>query len=92
MSSRNRYLIVSDLHLADVEDNPDGWKYYKSSRFLIDDEFDRLVTRFLEEKLPDSECGGTPAPLTMIFNGDIFDFDLITVVPDNPPWPVSKLE
>ena len=32
----NRYLVVSDLHLCDVEDNPDGWMAYKSARYLFD--------------------------------------------------------
>ena len=34
----NRYLIVSDLHLCDVEDHSDGWKAYKNSRYRFDRE------------------------------------------------------
>ncbi|MBI5491002.1 MAG: metallophosphoesterase [Deltaproteobacteria bacterium] len=81
----NRYLVVSDLHLADVEDNPDGWKAYKSSRYLFDDEFDRLVRRFVAE----AEGGDR---LALVLNGDIFDFDVVTAVPEKPPWPVRRFE
>jgi UDP-2,3-diacylglucosamine pyrophosphatase LpxH len=83
--SRNAYLIVSDLHLTDVQDNADGWKAYKSSRYLFDKDFRELVRRFVDGAEP-----GTP--LTLILNGDTFDFDLITAIPDEPPWPVSRLE
>lgn len=81
----NRYLIVSDLHLADVEDHSDGWKAYKSSRFLFDQELEELVHRFMA----DGEGGDQ---LTLILNGDTFDFDLVTAVPDDPPWPVTRFE
>ena len=42
----NRYLVVSDLHLCDVEDHPDGWKRYKSAAFVFDDQFAALVETF----------------------------------------------
>jgi UDP-2,3-diacylglucosamine pyrophosphatase LpxH len=82
----NRYLVVSDLHLADVEDNPDGWKAYKASRFVFDDDFDRLVHRFVDGAAADDH-------LTLVLNGDTFDFDVVTAVPANPPpWPVRSFE
>jgi len=81
----NRYLVVSDLHLADVEDHEDGWKAYKHSHFVFDARFDEQVRRF--EAL--SEPGDT---LTLVLNGDIFDFDLVIEVPDEAPWPISPLE
>jgi UDP-2,3-diacylglucosamine pyrophosphatase LpxH len=81
----NRYLVVSDLHLADVEDNPDGWKSYKASRYVFDGELDRLVRRFVAGAEPDDH-------LTLILNGDTFDFDLITAVPEKPAWPVRGFE
>jgi UDP-2,3-diacylglucosamine pyrophosphatase LpxH len=77
------YLVISDLHLADVEDHADGWKAYKGSRFLFDDELAALVEKIRAEH--DGE-------VTLILNGDVFDFDLVTAVPDAPPWPVSRLE
>lgn len=80
-----RYLVVSDLHLADVEDHPDGWKAYKSSRYLFDDDFADLLRRF-EDRTADGDRA------TLILNGDILDFDIVTAVPDDPPWPVSRSE
>ena len=81
---KKHVLVVSDLHLADVEDNPDGWKYYKSSRYLFDEEFAALLKRFLDR--------AGSAERLLVLNGDIFDFDLVTAVPDDPPWPVSRSE
>lgn len=81
----NRYLVVSDLHLSDIEDHPDGWKAYKHSRYRFDDEFASLVERFVERSTPDDA-------LTLILNGDIVDFDVVTATPDDPPWPTSRFE
>ena len=82
---KNRYLVVSDLHLCDVEDHSDGWRSFKSSRFLFDDAFDDLVEGFAGQACEETK-------LTLILNGDIFDFDLVTAVPDEPDWPVSFSE
>ena len=80
-----RYLVVSDLHVTDVEDHDDGWQIHKSSRFLIDDDFDSLVRTFV------SRTHGH-GPRTLVLNGDIVDFDLVTAVPANAPWPVTPFE
>ena len=84
-SMARRYLIVSDLHLADVEDHADGWKYFKASRYLYDEALDEVVDRFRREAAPDDQ-------LTLVMNGDSFDFDLVVCTPDDPPWPVSGRE
>ncbi|MBL6974689.1 MAG: GNAT family N-acetyltransferase [Deltaproteobacteria bacterium] len=81
----NRYLVVSDLHLADIEDHSDGWKAYKHSSYLFDGEFAGLLRRFVDRS-------GKSDDLTLVLNGDILDFDVVTAVPDDPPWPVSRLE
>jgi UDP-2,3-diacylglucosamine pyrophosphatase LpxH len=81
----NRYLIVSDLHLCDVEEHPDGWKAYKSARYVADGDLDALLRRHAS----DVTAGDS---LTLILNGDVVDFDLVTAVPDPPPWPVSLSE
>ena len=81
-----KYLVVSDLHLADVEDHADGWKIHKSSRFLIDDDFASLIRDFTGRKL------GGGGVRTLVLNGDIFDFDIVTAMPAEPPWPVSAFE
>ncbi len=82
------YLVVSDLHICDVEEHDDGWKSYKSARFLIDDEFGHLLSRATQRK---GEAGNAE-PMTLILNGDIVDFDLVNAVPDEPLFPVSAFE
>lgn len=84
-ASGNRYLVVSDLHLADVEDHEDGWKFFKSSEYLWDQGFATLLDIFVLR-------GGKERSLTLILNGDIIDFDLVTAVPESPPWPVKPGE
>jgi UDP-2,3-diacylglucosamine pyrophosphatase LpxH len=79
----NRYLVVSDLHLCDVEDHADGWKRYKSTAFLFDDQFAALLESF---------CAAGEGEPTLVLNGDIFDFDLVSAVPDDRPFPVSRAE
>jgi UDP-2,3-diacylglucosamine pyrophosphatase LpxH len=78
-----RYLVVSDLHLCDVEDHPDGWKRYKRQSYVFDDELAALLADF-------EAAGGDE--LTLVLNGDIFDFDLVSAVPADPPFPVSRVE
>lgn len=84
-AAANHYLVVSDLHLADVEDHADGWKRHKSSAWVVDDELDQMVSSF-ESRLAPGEH------LTLVLNGDIFDFDLVTAVPLDPPFPVRRIE
>jgi UDP-2,3-diacylglucosamine pyrophosphatase LpxH len=79
------YLVVSDLHLADVEDHADGWRAYKHSRFTFDEAFDDLVERFCAEGAADDER-------ILVLNGDIIDFDLVSAIPQNAPWPISRSE
>ncbi|MBI5534075.1 MAG: metallophosphoesterase [Deltaproteobacteria bacterium] len=81
----SRYLVVSDLHLCDFEEHADGWKVHKSARFSIDEDFEALVDEFVQRAEPD-------APLVLVLNGDIFDFDLVTAIPEPAPWPVSSSE
>lgn len=81
----NRYLVLSDLHLADVEDHPDGWKFYKSRRFVVDAELAEVLARGVAET-PEGDR------LVLILNGDVFDFDLVASVPAEAPWPISRLE
>ena len=83
--SRQRYLIVSDLHLCDIEEHPDGWKHYKNERFSYDADLAELLDTFVASRRE----GET---LTFVLNGDIIDFDLVTAAPDEPPWPVTRAE
>lgn len=79
-----RTLILSDLHLCDVEEHADGWKAYKSRRYLFDDQLVDLIADFA--------AGDDGAERVLVLNGDVFDFDLVTAVPDQAPWPVRRSE
>ncbi len=79
------YLVLSDLHLADVEDHADGWKSYKHSRYLFDTELARVIEHFALR-------GSANTEHVLVLNGDIFDFDLVAAVPETPPWPTSPAE
>ena len=52
---------------------------------LFDEDFEQLVLRALDS-LPEG------ASFVLVLNGDVFDFDLVCAVPDEPPWPVSRSE
>ena len=84
----NRYLVVSDLHLCDVEEHDDGWKAYKSARYLADQELSVL----LEDTMQRFEQERSVGSLTLILNGDIVDFDLVVAVPEPAPFSVSTHE
>jgi len=84
-SPAHHYLVVSDLHLADVEDHLDGWKRHKSSAWVYDAELDDMVRSFEARLSP----GDT---FTLVMNGDVFDFDLVTAIPDAPTFPVRPIE
>ncbi len=64
-----KYLIVSDLHLCNIEENSDGWKAYKSAKYQINSDFEELLNQHKNQ------------PTTLIFNGDVIDFDLVSDVP-----------
>ncbi len=86
MASHRRYLVVSDLHLCDAEDHADRWMAHKHSRWHFDGEFGAM----LRDEMGRAEGDGLD--LTVVFNGDIVDFDLVTAVPEDPPWPVRRGE
>lgn len=86
----SRYLIVSDLHIADIEEHADGWKAFKRAQYSIDRGFDVLVRHFVAEG--EAARDGALTPLTLILNGDIIDFDVVIATPGAPLWPVSRAE
>ncbi len=80
-----RYFVISDLHLADVEDHDDGWKAHKRSDRTFDVALDNAVDSFVAQSASGDE-------LVLVLNGDIFDFDLVTRVPDDPSFDVRRHE
>lgn len=79
--------VASDLHLADAQElDPERplWKRFKGRDLFVDDCF----CRFLEhiERL----AAGDEAEL--ILDGDIFDFDSVMAMPEDPEFSVWWLE
>jgi UDP-2,3-diacylglucosamine pyrophosphatase LpxH len=83
--AKERYLVLSDLHLCDVQNHKDGWKSYKASKYLFDEEFAELLDSFVAR----FEGGDK---LVLLLNGDIFDFDLVLGAPEDAPWPITRRE
>lgn len=86
--SKARYTaIISDLHLCEAEPvHPQFplWKKYKTRQFFFDDIFSEFLKRIVE--MANGE------EVELILNGDIFDFDSICSLPDDPVYRVSWLE
>lgn len=79
--------IISDLHLCEAEPiNPKFplWKKFKTKQFFFDD----IFTTFLQE----IEAKAKGAPVELIMNGDIFDFDSVLRLPEEPIFSISRLE
>src|SRR6476659_5663592 len=79
--------IISDLHLCEAEPiHPRFplWKKYKTREFF----FDKTFADFLRHIV--NMAGGSEVEL--VLNGDIFDFDSVMTLPDEPPFRVSWLE
>lgn len=79
--------IISDLHLCEEEpENPRFplWKKYKSREFFFDHVFADFLNH-LEKK-------SRGEPVELILNGDIFDFDSFTELPESPPYRLTWLE
>lgn len=79
--------VISDLHLCEAEPVHEKyplWKKYKTEEFFFDETFGDFLGH-LEEK-----SGGRP--IELILNGDVFDFDSVVSVPEQPHFRVSWLE
>ena len=79
--------IVSDLHLCEEEPvHPKFplWKKYKTRAFFFDDEFALFLKKIREMSQGEK--------LELVLNGDIFDFDSCTRLPEDPTFYISWLE
>ncbi len=83
--------IISDLHLTDAEpprhrkvSRHPLWKKFKTKEFFID----AALIQFIEhiQKKANYE------KVELILNGDIFDFDSVMSLPDNPIYKVNWFE
>ena len=68
--------VVSDLHLWQATDHEELWMRYRQRRFLPDAQFAALISKLCKQI--------APGDLTLVLNGDIFDFDLPPVVDGHP--------
>ncbi len=81
-------VILSDLHLADAEPlDPKRplWKAFKRREHFVDADVARLLAHAADQ----AEAAGDRCEA--VFNGDVFDFDPITRMPEPPPSPVHWL-
>jgi len=72
-------VVLSDLHLTEVHDAEPHrplWMGYKQRRHFVDDDFARLLEHLQTE---------AEHPVELVLNGDIFDFDSVTKLPDGLP-------
>lgn len=79
-------LVISDLHLTETEEvDPRRplWMRHKHREHHIDG----CVARFLAHQRET-----LPGEVELILNGDVFDFDAVRAIPEDPPFPVSFLE
>ena len=86
--SRSSYTaVVSDLHLCEAEPvHPKYplWKKFKTRQFFFDSTFAEFLNHIQEKaKLHSVE---------LVLNGDIFDFDSVLSVPEQPIFRASWLE
>lgn len=83
----NYTAIVSDLHLCEEEPvHPKFplWKKYKTKEFFFDDVFSDFLKKIQEMAKNEK--------IELILNGDIFDFDSVLTLPENPPYRMTGLE
>lgn len=87
--------VISDLHLCEAEpinEKVPLWKKFKTEEFFFDDIFASFLNS-IQEKAKLRACEvGTDHHIELILNGDIFDYDSVTKLPDDPPYKMTWLE
>ncbi len=83
--------IISDLHLSDAEPSRPRhkirsalWKKFKTIDFFID----QALVEFLDEIQKKSNG----QMIELVLNGDIFDFDSVMALPENPVFKLHWIE
>lgn len=79
--------IISDLHLCEAEPVNKKyplWKKYKTREFFFDEDLCQFLDKI--QKMSGGES------VELILNGDIFDFDSVSSVPEHPPYRVTQTE
>jgi UDP-2,3-diacylglucosamine pyrophosphatase LpxH len=71
-------VVVSDLHLSEAhapEPRRPLWMAYKRREHFVDEDFARFLDHVVER---------AEGPVELVLNGDIFDFDNVTQLPEEP--------
>lgn len=79
--------IISDMHLCEAEPvnlKYPLWKKFKTRQFFFDDVFADFL-RHIQQK-------SRGEPVELILNGDIFDFDSVLTLPQEPFFRITWLE
>ena len=72
MKNVKHTVVISDVHICQAVPGDDLWMRYRQRQFFPDDDFAGLFERMHEEARGDA--------LSVVFNGDLFDFDAPPVV------------
>jgi UDP-2,3-diacylglucosamine pyrophosphatase LpxH len=83
--SRIETVVLSDLHLTaahEPEAHRPLWMAYKRREYFVDEDFGRLLTHIRSV---------AQAPVELVLNGDVFDFDAVTELPKEPEGEVNWL-
>lgn len=72
LGSMRHTVVISDIHLCEVEPSTGEWMRYRQRPCLPDAEIGRMLDALCERIVPDF--------MTLVLDGDIFDFDAPRVV------------
>ena len=79
-------IVLGDVHLADGEpEDPKRplWKRFKRPELFVDESFARFLA-FISERIN--------GPIELVLNGDFFDFDSVTALPEKADFRIGWLE
>lgn len=79
--------VISDLHLTEAEPPHPRlklWKRFKSRDFFFDHIFSEWTKQI--------SIKSNGEPIELVLNGDIFDFDSVMSLPEDPPYRISWRE
>jgi UDP-2,3-diacylglucosamine pyrophosphatase LpxH len=72
-------VVISDIHLSQVERTDGAWMRYRQGPYLPDREIAQMLSAVRAE-LQTADPGAPRDELTVVLNGDIFDFDAPHVI------------
>jgi len=79
-------IVLSDLHLTEEhpkESNNSLWKKFKTKEFFFDQSFSDML---------DYQMKTVDGKIELVLNGDIFDFDSVTAIPQKPTFKITNFE